>query len=429
MDKLVIAGGAALRGQVRISGAKNASLAILCASAMASGRVLLENVPRINDVHVMTEILRGLGAKVSWQGVDSLQIMPPGRLADMPPYELVKKLRASNLLLGPLVARFGQAEVSLPGGCNIGVRPMDLHFKGLIGLGAELSLERGAVKASARGLRGTRVYMDFPSVGATENIMMAACLAAGQTVIENVAKEPEVVDLANFLNCLGAKVRGAGTDVIKVEGVSTLGGCLRYAVIPDRIEAGTFMVAAAATRGRVTLENVIPQHLEPLIAKLREAGVDIQEEEDGVQICAEGPLKPIDIKTMPYPGFPTDMQSQLMALLATVPGTSLIVENIFENRFRVADELKRMGARIKVEGRIAVIEGVERLHGTQVRATDLRAGAALVVAGLMAEGETEICNTSYIDRGYHHLENKLRGLGANIWRADDTKTAVASGGQ
>ncbi|OAT80841.1 UDP-N-acetylglucosamine 1-carboxyvinyltransferase [Desulfotomaculum copahuensis] len=428
MDKLVIAGGAALRGQVRISGAKNASLAILCASAMASDRVLLENVPRINDVHVMTEILRGLGAKVSWQGVDSLQIIPAGHLADMPPYELAKKLRASNLLLGPLVARFGQAEVSLPGGCNIGVRPMDLHFKGLIGLGAELSLERGAVKACARGLRGTRVYLDFPSVGATENIMMAACLAEGQTVIENVAKEPEVVDLANFLNCLGAKVRGAGTDVIKVEGVSTLGGCLRYAVIPDRIEAGTFMVAAAATRGRVTLENIIPQHLEPLIAKLREAGVDIQEEEDGVQICAEGALKPIDIKTMPYPGFPTDMQSQLMALLSTVPGTSLIVENIFENRFRVADELKRMGARIKVEGRVAVIEGVEKLHGTQVRATDLRAGAALVVAGLMAEGETEICNTSYIDRGYHHLEHKLRGLGANIWRAGDPETAAAAGG-
>ena len=425
MDKLVIAGGTALRGRVRISGAKNASLAILCATVMSTERVLLENVPRINDVQVMTEIIRGLGARVNWQGVDSLQIIPPVELADMPPYELVKKLRASNLLLGPLLARFGRAEVSLPGGCNIGVRPMDLHFKGLMGLGAELTLERGAVVASAGRLKGTRVYLDFPSVGATENIMMAACLAEGQTIIENVAKEPEVVDLANFLNCLGAKVRGAGTDIIKVEGVPALGGCLRYAVIPDRIEAGTFMVAAAATRGRVTLENVIPRHLEPLIAKLREAGVVIEEGEDQVLVYAEDPLKPIDIKTMPYPGFPTDMQSQMMALLSTVPGTSLIVENIFENRFRVADEFKRMGANIKVEGRIAVIEGVEKLHGTQVKATDLRAGAALVVAGLMAEGETEICNTFYIDRGYHHLEQKLGGLGARIWRKRDDGLPVA----
>ena len=291
---------------------------------------------------------------------------------------------------------------------------MDLHFKGFAGLGAEISLEKGSVRAYCSKLKGARIYLDFPSLGATENLMMAACLAQGQTVLENVAKEPEIVDLASFLNCLGAKVRGAGTDVIKVEGVPSLGGCLRYSVIPDRIEAGTFMVAAAATRGDIQLENIIPLHLEPFRAKLREAGVDIIEGEDCLRVKVSGPLKSIDIKTLPYPGFPTDMQSQMMALLSTVSGTSLITENIFENRFQVVDELKRMGAKIKVEGRIAIIEGSEGLYGTQVKATDLRAGAALVVAGLMARGTTEITNTSYIYRGYHEIEKKLRQLGADI---------------
>ncbi|MBE3587331.1 MAG: UDP-N-acetylglucosamine 1-carboxyvinyltransferase [Thermoanaerobacteraceae bacterium] len=416
MEKLVIAGGTALRGRVPVSGAKNASLAILCASVMAGEPVLLENVPDIRDVRVMMEIIRSLGARVHWTEGGGLFVHLDGPPADMPPYHLVKQLRASNLLLGPMLARFGQVEISLPGGCNIGVRPMDLHFKGLAGLGANMTLERGAVVARSSRLVGTRVYLDFPSVGATENIMMAACLARGQTVIENAAKEPEVVDLASFLNCLGARVRGAGTDVIKIEGVDELGGCLRYSVIPDRIEAGTFMVAAAATRGDVLVENVIPRHLEPLIAKLREAGVTVEEEEDRLRVQATGYLQPIDIKTMPFPGFPTDMQSQMMALLSTVPGTSMIVENVFENRFRVADELKRMGARIKVEGRVAVVEGVESLQCAQVRATDLRAGAALVVAGLMADGETHIANTVYIDRGYHDLEKKLAGLGARVWR-------------
>jgi len=281
-------------------------------------------------------------------------------------------------------------------------------------MGAEISLEKGSVQASCKRLKGSRIYLDFPSVGATENIMMAACLAEGQTVIENVAKEPEIVDLANFLNCLGGKVRGAGTDIIKIEGMTSLGGCQRYAVIPDRIEAGTFMVAAAATRGDIQLENVIPLHLEPFRAKLREAGVDIVEGEECLRVKVSGLLKPIDIKTLPYPGFPTDMQSQMMSLLSTVPGTSLITENIFENRFQVVDELKRMGARIKVEGRLAVIEGADQLHGTQVKATDLRAGAALVIAGLMAEGTTEITNVEYIKRGYHDIESKLNGLGANV---------------
>jgi UDP-N-acetylglucosamine 1-carboxyvinyltransferase len=416
MGKLIIAGGNVIKGRVRISGAKNAALAILSASVMAEGKVLLENIPDIDDLHVMIDIIRCLGAEVQWQENDSLTVQMPGRVKEMPPYEMAKKLRASNLLLGPLLARYRQVELCLPGGCNIGVRPMDLHFKGLAALGARISLEKGAVRAFTHRLTGSRIYLDFPSVGATENIMMAACLAKGQTVLENVAKEPEVVDLANFLNCLGARVRGAGTDIIKIEGVDGLGECIRYNVIPDRIEAGTYMIAAAATGGEVRLENVIPLHVEPLSAKLREANVEIFEEGDALHVRAVNPIRPVDIKTMPYPGFPTDLQSQMMALLSTAQGTSIIVENIFENRFRVAEELKRMGAQIKIEGRLALIEGVPKLFGAQVKATDLRAGAALIVAGLMAEEETEISNIYYIDRGYHRLEEKLASLGARAWR-------------
>lgn len=415
MERIVIAGGKPLTGRVKISGAKNASLAILCAAILSQNEILLENVPDISDVRVMIEIINSIGAETSWDSRDTLRIMPPVKLKGEAPYHLVKKLRASNLLLGPMLARFGRAQVALPGGCNIGIRPMDLHFKGLGGLGAELSLDHGCVKASAPDrLKGARIYLDFPSVGATENIMMAACLAEGQTIIENVAKEPEIVDLSNFLNNMGAKVRGAGTDVIKIEGVPVLNGGRRYSIIPDRIEAGTFMVAAAATGGDVIIENVIPTHLEPLCAKLREANVDVMEEEDTLRVSAPRPICPIDIRTLPYPGFPTDLQPQLMAMLATAPGTSMIVENIFENRFMVADELKRMGARIKVEGRAALIEGVPFLHGTQVKATDLRAGAALIVAALMAKGETEICNAGYIDRGYHDLDVKLMSLGVSL---------------
>ncbi|MCL6478919.1 MAG: UDP-N-acetylglucosamine 1-carboxyvinyltransferase [Peptococcaceae bacterium] len=414
MHKLVVAGGKPLRGRVRISGAKNAALAILSATVMAGDIVVLDNIPDINDVRVMIKLIESLGAEVVWQASDSVRISPPENVGSMLSYHQAKQLRASNLLLGPLLARFGKAEIPLPGGCNIGIRPMDLHFKGFAAMGAEITLDKGCVRAYCKKLQGTRIYLDFPSVGATENIMMAACLAEGQTVIENVAKEPEVVDLANFLNCLGAKVRGAGTDIIKIDGTRSLDGCMRYTVIPDRIEAGTFMVAAAATRGDVELENVILRHLEPLRAKLKEAGVDITEGEDSLRVTVRGPLKPIDIKTLPYPGFPTDMQSQMMAMLSTIPGTSLITENIFENRFQVVDELKRMGARIKVEGRLAIIEGTDRLHGTQVKATDLRAGAALVVAGLMAAGTTEITNTKYIYRGYHEIDKKLMALGADI---------------
>lgn len=415
MERLVVAGGTPLRGKVRVSGAKNASLALLSASVMACDQVILENVPDILDIRVMIEILSAIGCDIAWESAGVLRMRAPERLNGQPPYHLVKKLRASNLLLGPLVARYGLAEVAMPGGCNIGVRPMDLHFKGLSGLGADISIFHGVVKARSGGLKGCRVYLDFPSVGATENIMMAACLAQGQTVLENVAKEPEVVDLANFLNCLGAKVRGAGTDIIKIEGVPELGGCARYAVIPDRIEAGTFMVATAATGGEMILENVIPLHLEPVCAKLREAGAEVLDTGDTITVRA-GKLRPIDVKTLPYPGFPTDMQSQFMSMLSTVTGTSLIVENIFENRFQVVDELKRMGANIKVEGRVAIVKGVESLHGTHVAATDLRAGAALVIAGLLAEGETEISRVEYLERGYYLFEEKMRSLGAKIWR-------------
>ncbi|MCL4439015.1 MAG: UDP-N-acetylglucosamine 1-carboxyvinyltransferase [Firmicutes bacterium] len=416
MSKLVIAGGRPLQGKVKISGAKNASLAILCGALLAEDEVILENVPDISDVRILLEILGTMGVKIRWLAEETLSLHSPERLEEEAPYELVKQLRASNLLLGPMLARYGKASVSLPGGCNIGVRPMDLHFKGMVGLGAELNLERGFIQGKTGRLTGSRIYLDFPSVGATENIMMAACLAKGQTVIENAAKEPEIVDLANFLNALGAKVRGAGTDLIKIQGFHRLKGG-RYSIIPDRIEAGTFMVAAAASRGDVLLENVIPRHLEPLSAKLREANVEVLEGEDTIHIKATN-MQPrsIDIKTMPYPGFPTDMQSQMMSFLSTVPGTSIIVENIFENRFRVADELKRMGANIKVEGRMAVIEGVPFLQGAKVKASDLRAGAALVISGLMAQGETEIGNVNYVDRGYANLEQKLTSLGARIRR-------------
>ncbi|MBO8127892.1 MAG: UDP-N-acetylglucosamine 1-carboxyvinyltransferase [Peptococcaceae bacterium] len=415
-SRIVINGGRPLRGRVRIAGAKNAALAVLSASILADNEIVLENIPNISDVRAMLEIINYLGARSTWLGPDVVRISGGALVQREIPYRLARKLRASNLLLGPCLARFGSARIALPGGCNIGSRPMDLHFKGLAGLGADLGIEKGFIRGTAKRLRGNRIYLDFPSVGATENIMMAAVLAEGQTIIENVAKEPEVVDLANFLNNMGARIRGAGTDIIKIEGIKSLGGRVRYAIIPDRIEAGTYAVAAAATGGDVTLENVIPPHFEPLNAKLREANVKVEEGEDTLRVSAPEPLQPVNIKTMPYPGFATDMQSQMMSLLCTVPGTSVIVENIFENRFQVAEELRRMGARIKVEGRVAVVEGVPRLQGAQVKATDLRAGAALVIAGLMAEGQTQICNAYFIDRGYKNLERKLKSLGAEIDR-------------
>ncbi|AVX29885.1 UDP-N-acetylglucosamine 1-carboxyvinyltransferase [Carboxydocella thermautotrophica] len=413
---LKIRGGVRLEGKVRVSGAKNAALTAISAAMLATSPVYLENMPQISDVLVMLDIIRLLGAEVSWDEPTVVRIVPPEHPGYDTPYELVKKLRASNLLLGSLLPRTGRAHIALPGGCNIGSRPMDLHIKGLGALGAEVELSQGYIKARVRnGLQGAKIYLDFPSVGATENLMMAAATAKGQTIIENAAKEPEIVDLANFLNAMGAKIRGAGTDVIKIEGVKALQGT-RYAIIPDRIEAGTYMVAAAATDGDVTIENVIPTHVEPVTAKLKEMGVRVIEEDDVIRVISTGTRRPVDIKTMPYPGFPTDMQSQMMALLAVTPGVSMVTENVFENRMQLADELKRMGARIKIQGRTAVVEGIERLEGAQVRATDLRAGAALIIAGLVAEGITEIDNVHYIDRGYENLEEKFNGLGAGIWR-------------
>lgn len=412
-EPLTIEGGVPLRGRVRVSGAKNASLVIMAASVLAKGETILENVPRISDVEVLATILERLGVQVTWLEDSSISIMVSEDIGVETPYELAKKLRASNLLLGSLLGRKGEARVCLPGGCDIGTRPMDLHLKGLSALGARVKLEHGYVEAYTGSLAGNRVYLDFPSVGATENIMMLAVLTPGQTVIENAAKEPEVVDLASFLNAAGARVRGAGTDVIRIEGVPELRGT-RYAVIPDRIEAGTFMTAAVATRGDVTVENIIPTHLYSIVAKLQEAGAAIREEDGNLRVMGGSKILPVDIKTLPYPGFPTDMQSQMMALLSVANGTSVIVENVFENRFQMVDEIKRMGAKIRVEGHTAVVEGVSQLYGTRVKATDLRAGAALAVAALMAHGVTEIENASYIYRGYEHFKAKLRGLGARV---------------
>ncbi|MGI6488352.1 MAG: UDP-N-acetylglucosamine 1-carboxyvinyltransferase [Syntrophothermaceae bacterium] len=412
-EPLYIEGGYPLDGKVWISGAKNACLVIMAASVMVQGQTILENVPRIRDVEVLANILRRLGVSVTRQEDNSLSIIVPEDVGGETPYDLAKKLRASNLLLGALLATRKEARICLPGGCDIGSRPMDLHLKGLSALGAKVKLDHGYIEASARHLQGNRVYLDFPSVGATENIMMLATLTPGQTMIENAAKEPEIVDLANFLNASGGRIRGAGTDMIRIEGVKELRGT-RYAVIPDRIEAGTYMAAAVATGGNILVENVIPTHLYPIIAKLQETGATIQEEGRGLRVIGGKEILPVDIKTLPYPGFPTDMQSQMIALLSVAKGTSVIVENVFENRFRMVDEIKRMGAEVKLEGHAAVVQGVPRLFGARVKASDLRAGAALAIAGLMAKGTTEIDNAYYVYRGYEDVKAKLRGLGAKV---------------
>lgn len=412
-ESLIIEGGHRINGSVRVSGAKNASLVIIAATLLAHGKTTLENVPKIKDVEVLLDILIGQGAKVKWNEDSSLEIEVPDDIITETPYELSKLLRASNLLLGSLMGRKGAARIALPGGCDIGSRPMDLHLKGLQALGAKVSLAHGYIEASTANLAGARVYLDFPSVGATENIMMMAATTPGQTSIENAAKEPEIVDLANFMNAMGAKIRGAGTDLIRIEGVEQLKGT-RYAVIPDRIEAGTFMAAAAITGGEVFIENVIPTHLHPIKAKLEETGAEVVSENGGIHVRGTGIIRPVDIKTLPYPGFPTDMQSQMMAMLAVAQGTSIVVENVFENRFQMVDEIKRMGAKIKVEGHTAVIQGVKQLYGATVKATDLRAGAALILAALVARGATEIENAYYIYRGYESISEKLTNLGVKI---------------
>lgn len=413
-DNLLIEGGYSLNGEVQVSGAKNAGLVLLVASIMADGETILDNVPRIRDVEVMISILNEIGVNSRWNEDGSISVCPPaGCLKNQTSYELAKMLRASNLFLGAFLGRQGEATVSLPGGCDIGSRPMDLHIKGIQALGAEVEIEYGYIYARSKSPWGARVYLDFPSVGATENIMMVAVKTPGTTVIENAAKEPEIVDLANFLNSMGAVIRGAGTDLIKIDGVSELKAG-RYAIIPDRIEAGTYMIAAAISKGEVLVKNIIPTHLHPIIAKLQESGAYVEETEQGVLVRGKEKVLPVDIKTLPYPGFPTDMQSQMMALLSIAQGSSVIVENVFENRFQIVDELKRMGANIKVEGHTAVVEGVKNLYGARVKATDLRAGAALVLTALAAKGETIIEDASHIFRGYENINEKLSSLGAKV---------------
>ncbi len=421
MEKLVIHGGHRLEGRVKISGAKNAVLPIIAATLLGQDHPsCLDEVPALDDVHTITKVLLQLGVQAEFnESAHRLTVNSSEIKSCEAPYDLVRKMRASFLIMGPLLARCGKAKISLPGGCAIGTRPIDLHLKGFEALGAKIVIGHGFIEATApEGLTGARIYLDFPSVGATENILMAASMAKGQTVLENPAQEPEIVDLANYLNVMGAKIRGAGTNVIKIEGRPKLVG-RDYTIIPDRIEAGTYMVAAAMTQGDVYIENAITEHLKPVIAKLKEAGVTILEDVDGVRVTCEKFPKAVDIKTMPYPGFPTDMQAQFMAMLTVSVGTGMVTETVFENRFMHVDELKRMGAKIKIDGRTSVVEGVEHLTGCQVKATDLRAGAAMVLAGLVAEGETQIGYIHHIDRGYDNLVDKLVSLGADIKRVDN----------
>lgn len=404
-----------LKGRVRISGAKNSALPILAASLLGTEDIILEDVPNLKDVEIMCQVLSSLGAQVEKLDKGTIKINSANINNYETKYELMSKMRASFLVMGPLLTRMGKTKTSLPGGCAIGTRPIDLHLKGFRALGAIIDSDHGNIGAYAEKLIGDKIYLDFPSVGATENIMMAAVLAEGETIIDNAAMEPEIVDLSSFLNKLGADVKGAGTSTIRIKGVKKLGGA-RHPIIPDRIEAGTFMVAAAITGGDVTVENVITSHIKPVIAKLKEAGCEIIEKVDSVRVIATGELKAIDIKTLPYPGFPTDMQAQFMALMSVLKGNNVAIETVFENRFMHVDELKRMGAQIKIDGRSAIIEGVDNLTSAPVKASDLRAGAALVLAGLVAEGTTEIGNIYHIDRGYENIEEKFTNLGAIIYR-------------
>lgn len=378
----------------------------------------LTEIPKLADVHTVCDVIASLGVHIEHPERDTLVIDAHELTSTTAPYDLVRRMRASFLVMGPLLARKGRAQISLPGGCSIGARPIDLHLKAFEAMGAVINLENGDIEATApNGLKGAQIYLDFPSVGATENILMAASMADGKTVLENAAEEPEIVDLATYLNSMGANIRGAGTNVIRIEGVKELHGA-NHAVIPDRIEAGTFMVGAAMTQGNVFVENAISEHLKPLISKLKEVGAEVQEEIDGIRVIGHEPLRPADIKTLPYPGFPTDMQAQFMALTTICQGTSVATETVFENRFMHVDEFKRMGAKIRIEGRSAIVEGVPRLKGASVNATDLRAGAALVLAGLVAEGETEVGYLYHIDRGYDNLVLKLQRLGADIVRVN-----------
>ncbi|MEQ8200150.1 MAG: UDP-N-acetylglucosamine 1-carboxyvinyltransferase [Syntrophomonadaceae bacterium] len=414
MDRLLVRGGRALKGQVEISGSKNAILPIMAASLMCCGEVILNGVPELDDINVMSEALELLGANVRRE--DRILIIDGSSAGSNELPEMIsRRMRASNLVMGPLLGRFKEARVAYPGGCAIGSRPMDLHIKGFRNLGYQITEEHGLMIGTAVTAQGKEVMLDVPSVGATENIMMAATMTPGTTIIRNAAREPEIVDLQNFLNRMGARVKGAGLDTIRIEGVQTLGS-VEHTVIPDRIEAGTYMVAGAISRGDVWIQNVVTEHLQPLMAKLSEVGVEIVPWSGGIRILGRAHYRPTDVKTMPYPGFPTDMQAQMLALLATIPGTSVVVETIFENRFMHVPELRRMGADIKVEGRVAILNGKCNWEGAAVESSDLRAGAALILAGLYARGETQIGRLEHIDRGYEKIHEKLAGLGADVER-------------
>ena len=415
MDKYVINGGTTLHGEVEISGAKNAAVAIIPAALMVDGVCRIENLPQISDTDMLLTILSELGARVRYINSSVVEIDCTDVHLQDAPYELMRKIRASYYLIGAMLSRFGSAKTTMPGGCNFGVRPIDQHIKGMTALGAAVDVKNGFVYADAAGgrLHGARIYLDKVSVGATMNIILAATLAQGRTIIENAAREPHIVDLANFLNSMGADVRGAGTDTVKVNGVDRLHGGT-YTIIPDQIEAGTYMVAAAATGGEVLVKNVIPKHLECISAKLRETGTIVQEYEDSVLVKGASTLRRANVKTLPYPGFPTDMQPQMGVLLCLAAGTSVITEGIYDNRFKYVNELRKMGAEIQVDGRVAIIEGGTRLTGAPVMACDLRAGAAMVIAGMCASGVTQVEDIHYIERGYENFVGKLRHLGADI---------------
>lgn len=416
MDKLLVRGGKALRGTIVVGGAKNAVLPIIIAAMLAKTPSHFDEVPMLDDVDTICEVLKYLGVRIDDSVDHALTVDSSGLNNYEPPYDLVSTMRASFLVLGPLIARLGKARISMPGGCAIGARPIDIHLKAFEAMGVKVEQGYGYIEASAPwGVHGATIYFDFPSVGATEHVMMLAALADGKTVLENVAQEPEIVDLANYLNKMGAKVRGAGTSVIKIEGVKELHGA-DYTIIPDRIEAGTYMIAAAMTGGDVMIENVLPEHQKPLTAKLREAGAIVEEDVDRIHVVSNGKLKAVDVKTLPFPGFPTDMQAQMMAMLVVAEGNSRVTETVFENRFMHVNELMRMGAKITTEGRSAAISGPSHLTGCSVRCTDLRAGAAMILAGLVADGETTIGDLHHIDRGYENIVEKLRGLGADIER-------------
>jgi UDP-N-acetylglucosamine 1-carboxyvinyltransferase len=416
MERLIVQGNTVLNGTVKISGSKNAAVAVLPAAILSPETVCLENLPDITDVRTLIAILDYLGVKIRRRSRNAVELTTANLTRVAPPYDLVKKMRASYYFMGALLGRFGRAEVPIPGGCDLGPRPIDQHLKGFSALGAKINIEHGMITLTAEKLIGARIYFDVVTIGATINLMLAAVTAEGRTILENVAKEPEIVDVANFLNAMGASIRGAGTDVIRIDGVKKLTG-VRHTIIPDRIEAGTFMLAAAATRGTVTVDEVIPKHLEAITAKLRETGAEVLVEPESITVIGKADLKPADLKTFPYPGFPTDLQPPAMVLLTVASGLSVITENVFDGRYNHVEELSRMGARIKVEGRTALVEGGEALTGAPVSAPDLRSGAALMIAALIAEGESTISDVEHIDRGYEQFEEKLMHLGASIRRA------------